>query len=278
MIPGRKKKGNIPANLVGQRRIKRKTSVNQRETSDGMKAMILAAGLGTRLAPITDNLPKALVEVNGKPMLDHVLERLVAAGFTEIIVNAHHFSGMVIAHLEKRSFPGVRIGISDESDLLLDTGGAILKARWFLDGEEPFLVHNADVISGIDLKDMMRCHLDKKPLATLAVSHRKSSRYFLMDEELRLRGWENTETGEKLPAKGTPSGLNKLAFSGIHVIDPTIFKHLNQTGKFSIISAYLQLCDTNSVLGYLHDATIWFDLGKPEQLILAEKYLNNNTL
>jgi NDP-sugar pyrophosphorylase family protein len=243
-----------------------------------MKAMILAAGLGTRLAPLTDHRPKALVELNGKPLLDHVLEKLVAAGCTDIIVNVHHFTGMVVSHLSRISFPGVRIWISDESDLLLDTGGAILKARWFLDGGEPFMVHNVDVISGIDLRDMMRCHLEKEPLATLAVSDRKSSRYFLMDDQLMLRGWENLSTGERLPEKGTPSGLTNLAFSGIHVISPAIFSHLSQTGRFSIIPEYIRLCESFPVSGYLHNASPWFDLGKPEQLAMAKKYLNSNKL
>jgi NDP-sugar pyrophosphorylase family protein len=183
---------------------------------------------------------------------------------------------MVIAHIHERSYPGVTIEISDESQLLLDTGGALRKAQWFLDGEESFLVHNVDVISAIDLHDMMRCHLEYKPLATLAVSERKSSRYFLWDSDQVLRGWENSATGESLPATGIPSDSKRLAFSGIHIIDPVIFSHINQSGRFSIIPEYIRLSGLHPIQGYLHDASSWFDLGKVENIEGATEFLKNN--
>jgi NDP-sugar pyrophosphorylase family protein len=241
-----------------------------------MKAMILAAGMGTRLKPITDNKPKALVELNGAPMLDIVLNRLIRAGFSEIIINVHHFAGLVIKHLEQLSFPGTRIEISDESGQLLDTGGAIMKAKWFLDGKEAFLVHNTDVISTIDLPDMIKVHQERNSLATLAVSERSSSRYFLLDKRLLLRGWENVSTNERILTACAPKDLKKLAFSGIHVISPEIFRHITQTGRFSIIQTYLHLCSAFPVHGYMHQPGSWFDLGKREDLEKAEEFLRNH--
>lgn len=240
-----------------------------------MKAMILAAGLGSRLKPITDTMPKALVKVNGTPLLDITLHRLVQSGFNEIIVNVHHFAEQVKNHLKNSSYPGATIEISDESEELLDTGGAIRKARWFLDGKMPFLVHNVDVISGVDLKAMLKANITSRSLATLAVSHRDSTRYFLFDKELRLRGWENRSTNERLITEGAPEQLDFLAFSGIHVIHPAIFQYLSGQGRFSIVPAYLQLAATHPIHGFLHESGSWFDLGKVENLDRAEEYLKS---
>jgi len=239
-----------------------------------MKAMILAAGLGTRLSPLTDSKPKALVEVNGRPLLDLVMDKLVRAGFDEIVVNVHHFAAMMMQYLEKNPRPGIRVEVSDESPLLLDTGGGIVHARWFLDGDEPFLVHNVDILSSVDLKEMMLCHLKSRPLATLAVSRRNSSRYLLFDERMLLQGWENTATGERILKAGTPSALSPLAFSGIHILDPLIFNHLPTGGRFSIIPEYVKLSNSFVLNGYEHDPASWFDLGRPENLALAATYLN----
>lgn len=243
-----------------------------------MKGMILAAGLGTRLAPLTDHLPKALVPVNGKPMLDHVLERMVKAGFDRVIVNVCHFHELIIRHLEKNAPPGVAIEISDESQGLLDTGGAIWKAQWFLDGKEPFLVHNTDVISNVNLRELMRFHVRAAPLATLAVSDRKSTRSLLMDDDLVLHGWENAATGERKPGTTLPEDLRKLSFSGIHVLNPGIFRLIERQGRFTIIDVYLELCGTFPVRGFQHDTEGWFDLGRKDQLAVAEKYLQDNRL
>jgi NDP-sugar pyrophosphorylase family protein len=241
-----------------------------------MKAMILAAGLGTRLMPLTEHKPKALVEVNGIPMLEIVLKRLVRNGFDEIIINVHHFADLILKYLQNNPVPGVRIEISDETGKLLDTGGAILKARWFLDGNDPFLLHNTDVLSEIDLRELMKRHSQKDPLATLAVSSRNSSRHFLLDHDMRLRGWENACTKELILTGIDPNSLKKFAFSGIHVISPEIYKHITQTGNFSIVQTYLQLCASHRILGYLHKADSWFDLGKKDQIEKAESFLRSH--
>jgi len=164
-----------------------------------MKAMILAAGLGTRLGHHTLHRPKALVEVNGKPLLAHVVEKLVAAGVSEIVVNVHHFARKIVDYLASHDF-GVRIFTSDETDLLLDTGGGIVRARHLLDGNEPFLVHNVDILSDIDIKGLAEHHRTHNALATLAVGQRKSSRYFLFDRYMKLAGWRNTLSGEEIVA------------------------------------------------------------------------------
>jgi len=235
-----------------------------------MKAMVLAAGLGTRLRPLTNDRPKALVEVNGRAMLDLLIERLVSAGFNEIIVNVHHFAEQVVHHLKNSSFPGAKIAISDESSQLLDTGGAIIHARWFLEGDEPFLVHNVDVLSDIDLGKMMEVHRDKPSLATLAVSQRTSSRYFLFDEGLRLWGWENVKEHSKIIVHQAPGELKEYAFSGIHILEPAIFHHISHHGRFSIVPAYLDLAEDHPIHGYLHDPDKWLDLGSPENIRQAE--------
>jgi NDP-sugar pyrophosphorylase family protein len=240
-----------------------------------MKAMVLAAGLGTRLKPVTHEIPKALVPVNGVPLLDIVLHRLIRYGFTDIIVNVHHFAGQIIKHIEKSSYPGAIIAISDESEMLMDTGGAILKARWFLDGSEPFLIHNVDIISTIDLMEMWRTHSSKPSLATLAVSDRVSSRYFLFDPELRLWGWENLATRERIILDEATGKLQKFAFSGIHIISPEIYRHIHQSEKFSIISTYLEHAALHPIFAYLHDPGIWFDVGKMESISSAEEFLKD---
>jgi NDP-sugar pyrophosphorylase family protein len=240
-----------------------------------MKAMVLAAGLGTRLRPITDTKPKALVTLNGTAMLDIVLQRLVREGYDQVIINVHHFARQVIDHLRSHPIPGVRIEISDETGGLLDTGGAIIKARWFLDGHEPFLVHNVDVISDIDLNGMMKSHLENDALSTLAVSERTSSRYFLFDRGYRLAGWEDLRSKEKILVPGAKEPLQRMAFSGIHVISPEIFSLLRETGRFSIVPAYLELAASGRIRGLPHPSGIWFDTGKPDGLQNAENYLQS---
>ena len=165
-----------------------------------MKAMIFAAGLGTRLRPLTDHMPKALVPVAGKPMLERVILRLKEAGFNEITVNIHHFGEQIIDFLRAHDNFGTEIHISDERGMLLDTGGGIKKARPFLDGQEPFLVHNADILTDIDLAGLYRHHLESDAESTLLVSERKTSRYLLFDDDYHLHGWINKSTGEVKPA------------------------------------------------------------------------------
>src|ERR1035437_4159057 len=183
-----------------------------------MKAMIFAAGLGTRLKPVTDNLPKALVPIAGKPLLEHIIEKLIISGFDEIIVNVHHFPDQIIDFLKANNNFSIRIEVSDERNLLLDTGGGIRKAAWFFDDEKPFLVHNVDIFSNVDLKVLYHQHLRTNSLATLVVSKRDTFRYLLFDDNLRFSGWINEKTGETKPAGFTKAELyHKLAFSGIQI-------------------------------------------------------------
>ena len=237
-----------------------------------MRAFVLAAGLGTRLDHLTSNCPKALVELNGKPLLEHIITRLVGFGFTEIVVNVHHYAEQIVSFLDAHSF-GASIKISDESAKLLDTGGAILKIKPFLMGNEPFLVHNVDIISDINLAQLMDYHLHSNPLATLAVGDRYSSRKLLFDNSMNLWGWKNIITGEtKMPRK-TDCELIEMAFSGIHVVSPDFFKNVKSSRVFPIISEYLELSKTQSILGFNTTNNIIIDAGKIENLDLASNFL-----
>ncbi|NDV64218.1 nucleotidyltransferase family protein [Bacteroides sp. 224] len=243
-----------------------------------MKALIFAAGLGSRLRPLTDNTPKALIPIGGKPMLEHVILKLKASGFNEIVINIHHHGQQIIDYLERNENFGLDIHISDERDCLLDTGGGIKHARKFLDGNEPFLVHNADILSNVDLKQLYQaaCH-SSGTIATLLVSERESSRCLLFDKENQLQGWQNRETGEvKSPHSNFRASLYKgYAFSGIHVISPKIFEWMDQQweGKFSIINFYLAVCAKTNIEAYPMDNLQLLDIGKPEALAKAEEWL-----
>lgn len=227
--------------------------------------MILAAGLGTRLQPYTIDRPKALVEVGGKPLIAHVLEKLAQSGFTDIIVNVHHFADMVEGFLSENNF-GCQITVSDERNRLLNTGGGILKAKSFLDGEEPFLVHNVDILSDIDLREMVAVHSQSNALATLAVGERESSRHFLFDEQMRLTGWRNNLTGKEIIPAKERGNLKAFAFNGIHVISPRIFELIHASGPFSVVDAYLNLCRNHLLLGYNATGKFVVDVGKPKNL------------
>jgi NDP-sugar pyrophosphorylase family protein len=226
-----------------------------------MKAMILAAGLGTRLRPLTDDRPKALVTVAGRTLLEIALARLRAFGVREVIVNAHHYAEMIIEYLKANDNFGMRIEVSRE-ETLLDTGGGLKKAAHFFGGsQEPFILHNVDVISSIDLGRMMRFHTEENALATLAVQERESSRLLLFDEQGQLRG---RRTGRDAKA-----GL-ALAFCGIHVLSPQIFAKINEEGAFSIIDAYLRLAaQGEKIVAYRADDCYWRDLGRPESILQA---------
>lgn len=240
--------------------------------------MIFAAGIGSRLKPITDTMPKALVPVGGVPMLQRTLLRLKEAGFTDVTINIHHFGQQIIDFLQQNDNFGLDIHISDERDELLDTGGGILKARPFLEGDEPFLVHNVDILSNIDLRQVYDSHVQSGADATLLVSDRTTTRKLLFDKEMRMQGWLNHSTGEVLPEDFVwmPEQHRELAFEGIHVISPTLFKYMGEgtqwQGKFSIIPFYLSVCKQLHLRGYeLKDIT-WFDIGKPETLQKANEY------
>lgn len=236
-----------------------------------MKAMILAAGLGTRLKPYTDDRPKALVQVSGKTLLEHVIDKLVSEGFSDIVVNVHHFAPLVINFLRTRRFEA-NVYISDESDRLLDTGGGIIKAKDYLDGDEPFLVYNVDIVTDISLMQLFAAHAQSASLATLAVSRRDSSRVFLFDERMRLSGWRNMLTGRSIIPNKQSTVLNAYAFAGIHVISPDLFNLLTATGPFSIVDAYLSLCEAQTVTGVDFTGHFILDVGKPDSLNEAENF------
>ncbi len=231
--------------------------------------MIFAAGLGTRLGPLTDDKPKALVTIKGKPLLEIVIERLIHYGFDQIIVNVHHFADLVEAFLLSKAHFGINITISDERKLLLDTGGGLQHASWFFDDHKPFLVHNVDIISTLDLGQLYEYHLASNALASLASRDRSSSRYLLYDQQLQLCGWKNVRTGETRMSRPVDN-LQPYAFSGIHVIDPKIFPLIRQSGVFSIIEVYLALAKNHLIQAYPHTEDEWLDVGKPENLSKAE--------
>ena len=234
-----------------------------------MKAMILAAGLGTRLRPLTNDRPKALVEVAGQTLLEITLRRLREFGIRDVIVNVHHFADKVVAYLKENDNFGMRVEISRE-DILLDTGGGLKKAGWFFDGSaDPFVLHNVDVISTIDLQRMLKFHQDENALATLAVQDRATSRYLLFDEQNRLCGRRSGREGK--PEIVRPANeMMALAFSGIHIISPRLLEMLTEDGVFSIITSYLRLAGTGeSVAAFRSDKYYWRDLGKPENVARA---------
>ena len=235
-----------------------------------MKAMIFAAGLGTRLYPHTTDRPKALVEVSGKTLLQHAIEKVAKYGYNKLVINVYHFGDQIVDYLERNRNFGLDIKISDERDYLLDTGGAILKAAPYLEGTEPFLVYNVDVISNIDLKLFREYHEKKDGLATLVVRDRKTERYLLLDDSMQLSGWRNLKTGFETISRKVEK-YNFLAYSGIQMINPAIFKLITETGKFPLIPMYLRLSADYSIYGYKDTSSLWMDLGKPDQLLEAGK-------
>ncbi len=243
-----------------------------------MKAMIFAAGLGTRLKPLTDHMPKALVPVAGKPMLEHVIDKLKAAGFDEIVINVHHFAQQIIDFVKAKDNFGIQIWISDETEELLDTGGGIKKAAHFFD--EPFLVHNADILSNVDLKALYEHHIASGNDATLLVSPRKTVRYLLFNEGNRLCGWVNKDTLQTKPEGFVyqPEIQKEYAFGGIHIISPTLFNYMGDewTGKFSIMDFYLKTCGIAKLGGYAKEDLQLIDIGKPDTLAKAEDFIRQN--
>ena len=241
-----------------------------------MKAMIFAAGLGTRLRPLTDTMPKALVPVAGVPMLQRVILRLKEAGFREIMINIHHFGEQILEFLQAQENFGLTIRISDERDELLDTGGGVRKARPWLEDGEPFLLHNADVLTNIDLAAFYRHHVESRADATLLTNQRPTSRYLLADADHRLCGWMNQTTGEVLPAGLTyeEGRYVKQAFGCVHVCSPSIFRYMDEhwPNKFSLIPYYIAICRQADIRCYPSSAEGWFDVGKPETLAQADAY------
>jgi MurNAc alpha-1-phosphate uridylyltransferase len=235
-----------------------------------MKAMIFSAGLGTRFKPWTDAHPKALAVVNGKSLLQRNIEWLQRFNIHEVIVNIHHFPEQVMQAIEKNKGWGSKITISDEKGQLLETGGGLKKAKSFFDVDQPFLTTNVDILTNLDVDKLLRFHTQKRPLISFAVTDRKTSRYFLFDEGLRLCGWENTKTGEKKISIQKDKLLQK-AYSCVVIFQPEIFSLMKQDGKFSLVDVYLDLAAKHSILGYDHTGDLLVDVGKPEAVALAEK-------
>ena len=240
-----------------------------------MKALLLSAGLGTRLRPITDSKPKALATINGQTLLDINIQNLEKHGVTDIIVNVHHHASLIISHLQRNSYKA-KIHISDETQQLMDTGGAIVHAQSLIKQGDPFIMHNVDVVSDIDLTALYSTHLCKKPLATLAVSMRDSSRKLLFNSKMRMCGWQNTSTNEIIMHLNTDD-YSGYAFSGIHVISPEILEKIGTIAQspLSIIKVYLRLCAENEIIGCDLPCTYMFDVGTIERLKRAETYLAN---
>ena len=234
-----------------------------------MKAMILAAGLGTRLKPWTEHHPKALAEVNGKSLLQHNIEYLQRYGITEVIVNVHHFAEQIREAIETNRGWGTAITISDETKEVLETGGGLKKAAWYFD-EGDFVLMNVDVLTDMDLQAMIAYHNDHQPLATLAVGNRATSRYFLFDELNELCGWKNIQTGEEKQVRPAENAV-AMAFSGIHLVSPSIFSHISQEGKFSMVDVYLELARRHRIKGFDHSGSAFIDVGKPESIAKAEQ-------
>lgn len=246
-----------------------------------MKAMIFAAGKGTRLRPLTDSMPKALVSVAGKPLLQHTIEKLKASGFNEVIINVHHFADQIIDFVRANNSFGIRIEFSNESEKLLDTGGGVKRASWFFDDGQPFLIHNVDILSDIDLGALVKQHRESNSTVTLVCSQRETSRYLLFDRSNRLQGWVNEKTGEvKSPvAHRDPTHYRKLAFSGIHLLQPSLFKQMEEMADtFSIIDFYIKCCDEVIIKSHAPKGIQTIDVGKPESLQTAELFVNQLTI
>ena len=234
-----------------------------------MKGMIFAAGLGSRFKPWTDKHPKALAPVNGKSLLQRNVEYLQKYGITDVVVNVHHFADQIIDAVKQNKGWGSNIVISDETSEVLETGGGLLKAKDLLNGNEPFVTVNADILTDLNLKRLLDYHKDYKPLVSFGVTSRKTSRYFLFDEYDRLCGWRNKKTEEEIIAI-PKNKLAERAYSCVVVFDPAIFALIPQRGKFSIVETYLSLAKDNLILGYDHTGDKFADVGKPESVAAAE--------
>lgn len=236
-----------------------------------MKALLFAAGLGTRLKEHTQDKPKALVCLAGKPLLQHAIEYLKSFGISDITINVFHFAEQVISFIEENDSFGVNIHISDEREQLLDTGGGLKKAGTFLKGSDPILIYNVDVISNLDLNVLLHYHQQQNALATLVVRSRETSRYLMFDNDLQLTGWKNFSNGETLISRFDSFEKSQpMAFSGIHLIQPKLLDLITEEGKFSIMDLYLRLAKTQRIHAFVDTSGIWMDLGKPDQLQAAE--------
>ena len=234
-----------------------------------MKAMIFAAGMGTRLQPFTDNHPKALAQVNGVPLLERNIKYLQSYGINDFVINLHHFGGQILAFLAENDNFGANIEISNESDELLETGGGLLFAKRFLENEKTFLIMNVDILTDLNITNFINIHELKGGMVTLAVSDRESTRKLMFNDKMYLKGWKNLITNKKTVVGGIFK-LRELAFSGVHCVNSEIFTKITRTGKFSIMDEYLDLMKEDIIIGYQHTANL-IDVGKPESVAEAEK-------
>nr|WP_320118793.1 nucleotidyltransferase family protein [uncultured Marinifilum sp.] len=240
--------------------------------------MIFAAGLGTRLKPFTNTKPKALVGLAGKPLLEHAIIKLKKLGVDRIVINVHHFADLIEQFLKENNNFGLDIRISDERDELLDTGGGLKKAKDLFIPNAPILIYNVDILSSIDLNQLIESHQKAKALVSMVMRKRESSRYLYFNNDNQLTGWKNCKTGEIKVARNDMNQSHALAFSGIHLVDSKLFDLIEEEGKFSIIDLYLRLAKSEKMLSFDDTSDIWFDLGKPEQLQKAESLIKNYEL
>lgn len=230
--------------------------------------MLFAAGLGTRLKPFTENHPKALAPVNGKPLLQRNIEYLKSYGITEIVVNVFHFADQIIDFLNENNHFGITIHVIDERPEVLETGGGLVNAKDFF--TEDFLVMNVDILTDLNLTEFIAAHQQNDAMVTLAVTDRDSSRKLLFDSANHLKGWRNLNTTEEILADESAEGLTELAFSGVHIIDSEIFKHITFEGKYSIMKVYMELMKSQTILGFDHSGGILIDVGRPSSVVEAE--------
>jgi len=238
--------------------------------TEGYQAIIFSAGLGTRFKPWTDTHPKALAIVNGKSLLQRNIEYLQQYGIRDVVVNIHHFPQQIITAITDNKGWGSNVVISDESDMVLETGGGLLKAKALLNGDQPFFSLNVDILTNLDLEKLMAFHQQHQPLVTFGITNRKSSRVLLFDNDNRLCGWKNLQTGETKISIDKP-GLKEMAYSCVVIYEPKIFSLIRQTGKFSIMDSYLDLAAEHVILGYDHSGDDLVDVGKPESVAVAER-------
>jgi NDP-sugar pyrophosphorylase family protein len=240
-----------------------------------MKAMILAAGLGTRLRPLTNDKPKALVPFMGVPLLEIIIQKMLDAGIDSIVVNIHHYAQQVIAFMESRNYYDDRVILSDEGDMLMDTGGGVLKARPYLEDDQPFVLYNVDVYTNLDIKKLYAHHLENNALITLAVTGRQTSRSLLFDQDGYLAGWEHNQTGERKVVRDSPGTLQAYANSCVHVLDQDFFKYNRLKGIVSLTDIYLDLATEHNIARFVHNEDFWYNLGLLESFREAEQELKS---
>ena len=240
-----------------------------------MKAMIFAAGRGSRLRPLTDKIPKALVRLKDQTLLENIIRRLIKSGVGEILINVHHLADQIISFTRDQNNFGIKITFSEEKELL-DTGGGLKKGAWFFSDEKPFLVHNVDILSDIDLNKLYQYHLNHQALATLVVKQRHTSRYLLFDSEELLVGRQVNKNLIMADPDRDTSNFTRLSFLGIHVVSPELFQYFpREESIFSILDIYLKAAaDGARIQSYQPDHTYWFDLGRPETLASAQQFMN----